>query len=81
MIEVFALTWMVAGISATIILSLIKWGFFQWADIHWRPLCRFCIGFWLCLAQTLLIYLCFNQNLFDIAIPFAGASITWRLTN
>jgi hypothetical protein len=81
MIEIAAITGLVSAISATIILCLLKWHIIEWLEIHYSPVCRFCLGFWLCALQTLLIYIFYNQNLFDIAVPFAGAAITWKLRN
>jgi len=71
---------MCSATSATMILCFQKWGWLEYAEIHWRPICKFCLGFWLCAIQTFLVYLFYNQNLFDIAIPFMGASICRKLT-
>jgi len=79
MIEIAALGFLTGCISATLILCFIKWGWLEWFEIHWRPICKFCLGFWLCIIQTILIFIFFNQNIFDIAIPFAGASICREL--
>jgi hypothetical protein len=78
MIEVACLTFIVASISAALIICFQKWGWFEWLEIHWKPICRFCLGFWLCVLMAAISF-CFNQNLFYIAIPFAGASICRKL--
>lgn len=78
-IELLGLILICSGISATILLALSKWGAFEWYQIHRGRLpdvCLFCIGFWLCLIQSILLYLFFNANIFYIAIPLAGAAIT-----
>jgi len=77
--EVGWLTFMVSAVSATIIISAMKWGWIEWFEIRGYNVCRFCVGFWLCVAQALALYFFYSSNIFYIAIPFAGASICRKL--
>lgn len=80
---IFEVGWLIlmcAGCSATIILCLVKWRIFEWLQIHYNwTVCKFCLGFWLCATMALALYIFYSSNIFYIAIPFAGASITWKL--
>lgn len=78
-VEIFCLSMMVAAISATILLPFHKWRVFEWFQIHHdKTICKFCLGFWLCFIGAFIAF-GFNQNVFDIAIPFIGASICRKL--
>lgn len=79
MIEIGWFTLLTSAISSTIILCLGKWRILELFEIHHQPICKFCLGFWLCLGQAIIIYFWINQNVFDLAIPFAGAAITRKL--
>lgn len=79
MIEIGWLTLLTSAISATIILCLGKWRILEWFEIHHQPICKFCLGFWLCTIQAWTIYIWIDPNIFNIAIPFAGAAITRKL--
>lgn len=78
-LEIVGLCFVCSAISATILLAFSKWGVLEWYQIHRGNLpdvCLFCIGFWLCVVQAVILYFFFNANIFYIAIPIAGAAIT-----
>ncbi len=83
-LEVVSLCFVCSGISATILLAFSKWGILDLYSVYkdkiWTrlpaSLCIFCLGFWLCFAQAIILYFWFNSNIFYIAIPLAGGAIT-----
>lgn len=83
--QVFCFSFICAAITATILIALNKWNLLELYQVH-KPAkfpdpCLFCIGFWLCLLQAILMYYYFNSNIFYIAGAFAGASIARVIYN
>lgn len=72
--------------NATLILTLQKWGWFDYYEAHkpvwlkWVKQCVFCFGFRMAVIEVIIIA-CFIPSWFLIVVPFCCTSLTFLIVS
>lgn len=73
-------------LSAFILITLGKFGLWDYISLHWRhalgfyDICFFCIGFWLCVAMTGLFFWLTPEpwKYIYLVVPGIGAAVSFK---